>query len=120
METEFKLKDSGITIHAPLGGSLIHATMRSCDLAPAFLEAIKETPEHARIMKSINNEDSDLRVITDPEVTNTDERWETEEMSFFIIELFDILNAYAPEGYYFGSHPGDGSDYGYWPAELLD
>lgn len=33
--------------------------------------------------------------------------------------IWDYLNSVAPEGYYFGSHPGDGSDIGFWPVEEM-
>lgn len=37
-----------------------------------------------------------------------------EEQDEALGQVFDELNALAPEGFYFGSHPGDGSDYGFW------
>lgn len=29
-------------------------------------------------------------------------------------DVFEHLNEIAPDGYYFGAHPGDGSDFGFW------
>jgi hypothetical protein len=43
--------------------------------------------------------------------------WSSEDAQFLLESLFDELDAHAPEGYYFGAHPGDGSDYGYWANE---
>lgn len=38
----------------------------------------------------------------------------------FVDYLATHLNEVAPEGYYFGTHPGNGSDFGFWPVEILD
>lgn len=35
-----------------------------------------------------------------------------------LASLYDILTEYAPEGATFGAHPGDGADFGFWPAEV--
>jgi len=43
------------------------------------------------------------------------EWWDSEDAHWYLEGLFDALNDLAPEGYYFGSHEGNGSDYGFWP-----
>lgn len=102
-------------IHADLDCSVIHGTHRACDLVPAFLDVIKDTPEYQQIMMS-NAEY--LNVISDPTALDNDERWESEDMTYFLNEeLFDVLDSYAPNGYYFGANIGDGSDFGYWKCE---
>lgn len=101
-------------IHAELNTSVISSTLRAQDLVPAFLEVIKETPEYIQIMQTNN---WILNVIFEP-FSDNDERWEDEYMTYFLNEeLFDTLNNYAPEGYYFGAHEGNGSDFGYWKIE---
>ena len=101
-----------VEILADLNCSLIRGTLRACDLVPAFLEVIKNTPEYTQIMQT---NDSNLKVIFDPSADDQDERWESDDMYYFLNEdLFDILNNYAPGGYCFQAHPGDGSDFGFW------
>lgn len=72
-----------------LNQTISHGTMRPEDLIPKFLEVLEElNPEAGQ-----------------------------EAQSQFLSELFDLLDQEAPEGFYFGSHPGDGSDYGFWQME---
>lgn len=32
-------------------------------------------------------------------------------------DVIGVLETYAPAGYYFGSHPGSSSDFGFWPLD---
>jgi hypothetical protein len=108
---------TGVRIHADLDETVIRATLRTQDLLPAFLDVIRNTAEYVQITQSNVLE---LGVITDPAAGDDDERWDSEYMTYFLNEeLFDTLNMYAPEGYYFGAHEGDGSDFGYWKIEEL-
>ena len=70
-------------IHADLDCTVINGTLRACDLVPAFLDVIKDTPEYQQIMMS-NAEY--LNVIYDPTAGDNDERWESEDMTYFLNE----------------------------------
>jgi len=102
---------TGVIIHADLDDTVIHGTHRPFDLTHAFFAVIKDTMEYVQLIASslppacaLDDEDH--------------EWWEGNEGSFFLNDtLFDILDMYAPEGYYFGAHIGNGSDYGYWQRD---
>ena len=99
-------------------GTVIRATHRPQDLVPAFLECLRFTCERPDLADDFNKE-------IPSEVTRTllngdDDHpwWQSEECSMFLNEgLFDALNDCAPEGYYFGAHEGDGSDFGFWKGD---
>lgn len=81
--------------YTPVEGTIIQATMRPEDLIPAFhAELARVIPTGARL---------------DPPMP---------EWGWIEIEtLIDDLNRYAPEGLYFGAHPGDGADWGWRSME---
>lgn len=92
-------------------GSISTATLRNEDLLKAFADTLEhllnthlKTPDdeaYTKLVKASRQCDPD-----------------SEEASSLINEeLFDALDAFAPEGYYFGAHPGDGSDFGFWQFE---
>lgn len=114
-------------------GSVSHATMRNEDLIPAFvdaLDAIKENlaasittestfEETESVKAQITSIDVELAAIEEHQ--QADDYYESEESDMDLNEvLFDLLNEYAPPYCYFGAHPGDGSDYGFWPSEDLN
>ncbi len=97
-------------------GSVSSGTMRPEDLIPEFLwdlehlarmnkdkdnlRFVKEVFKHTRRRKYFARDD--------------DEHYEDME------ELVNRLNKYALPYFYFGSHPGDGSDFGFWLSEMFD
>lgn len=90
-------------------GSVIHGTMLNSDLIPAFLDVLQDLDPNrfVEIMSRFPSKDG-LWSMMD---------MDSDEASEFVVELFDALNEYAPDGCYFGAHPGDGSDYGFWQSE---
>jgi hypothetical protein len=90
-------------------GSVSSCTMREEDLIPRFLAAIEYF--NKRRASGLRRELKEIEVISEGE-----ER--IEQMAYFLNEtLFDTLDGYAPPYFYFGSHPGDGADYGFWLSE---
>ena len=100
-------------------GTVSEATMRELDLVPAFMDVLSEyyPKAHQRVLTDI------FEVFS---ITYTDlcgmplhPAWQSSEISYLLHEtLWDAMDEIAPAGYYFGAHPGDGSDYGYW--KVLD
>jgi hypothetical protein len=41
----------------------------------------------------------------------------TDDADYDMDSLIDALNEYAPAHFFFGTHPGDGSDFGYWLSD---
>jgi len=100
-------------------GSVSSGTMRPEDLIPAFYSelesqakrskyvAYKNRREHLKLLKEIQKR---FKKGTCTEETDDSE----------LSDLFDALNEYAGPYFYFGAHPGDGADYGYWLSEDWD
>jgi len=61
--------------------------------------------EHFNLCRSINSR------------MKADSYYESKDSDYDLESLFDALECYAPQGFYFGAHPGDGSDYGLWLCE---
>jgi hypothetical protein len=102
--------------------------MRTQDLIPAFLEAIQIIQNlHAFISQRSGRETPEYEAYAASpfgpipsyvmDEGDNSEWWDSEDAYSLLQELFDILESYAPEGFYFGSHPGDGSDFGFWEME---
>jgi hypothetical protein len=48
------------------------------------------------------------------------EDYDSDEASELVAQLMSELCQFAPDDAYFGSHPGDGADFGYWYGETDD
>jgi hypothetical protein len=90
-------------------GSVSSATMLPEDLIPSFLWEL----EHQRPLRRIHGRL--VREITARMATAN--YFDGDDCSDDLDELFTALDDYSPEGFYFGAHPGDGADFGYWLSE---
>ncbi len=105
-------------------GTVSHGTLRAADLIPAFMAALDAlanancytsdgderelTLLNAKVHMALGELE---RQIEQPDFLNS------EAADYALETLTDLLDAYAPPGHYFGTHPGDGSDFGFWPNE---
>jgi hypothetical protein len=95
-------------------GSISTGTLRNEDLLETFSNQLEYFMDHnpqlsphlCRIFRGL--------------VYDANESEEGKEADSLIIELMDALNLFAPPGHYFGAHPGDGADFGFWPNEDPD
>lgn len=91
-----------------IGASISHATLREEDLIPAFEEVLDTAGVEYERPSAVD------KLLLDQPLTDD----EQEEVGFYVNEmLIDLLDGIAPDGTFFGSHPGDGSDFGFWEVE---
>jgi hypothetical protein len=90
--------------YTPSFGSISCGTMLPEDLIPAFEYELNLCNTDHPLLKEIDKL----------------EDYKSEEADEILQELFDALNEYAPAYGYFGSHPGDGADYGFWLSETIE
>jgi hypothetical protein len=92
-------------------GSISSATMKPDDLIPSFCSELRYLGHKSKKLSQIEHEINKV---------NTDKYYESEECEYDLESLFDMLNDHALPYMYFGSHPGDSSDYGFWVSEGLE
>jgi hypothetical protein len=96
----------------PSFGSISSGTMRTGDLLDAFAPYCKEYggKEGRRLFRAVYKL---------PSWDNMTPK-QVEEAESILEEMFDLLNDAAPPYGYFGAHPGDGADYGFWLSESFE
>jgi len=91
--------------------SISHGTLRWQDLVPAFLNALSDIDEEKFLAVVFPN-----RMPSGYDFAHEDsDYWHSEDCMLALDDLLNALDECAPEGYVFGAHPGDGSDFGFWP-----
>lgn len=95
-------------------GSIISGTQRIVDLVPVFLDILDQLDADAA--DDIRAEYSDILGAIE-EHTGVLDIDVGEDGMFLVDHLIECLDECAPDGYYFGAHPGDESDYGFWPVD---
>ena len=100
-------------------GTVSHGTMNPIDLVPVFADLLAElsgnnpeSPESGLLHDCHKYRNGLINRVNDSDFDETE--------SELVNDLFDALNEYAPDGFYFGAHCGDGSDYGFWQVEEFD
>lgn len=95
----------------PVEVTVSRATLRNQDLIPAFLNALAhlDPPVYEQMTMGIHP------AVPQYAWEDDDSEWWYTESAYWVLEqLIDSLDACAPDGYYFGAHEGDGSDFGFW------
>ena len=109
-------------------GSVSSGTLRDADLLSAMLDCLqdldeKKYDEYVDLLQTDCNisledvQDAAQTVCSDLYEVCRDNADRDTLASILNEELPDTLQEFAPAGFYFGAHPGDGSDIGFWMDE---
>jgi hypothetical protein len=99
-------------------GSVSHGTLRSEDLIDSFIYELRQqkplSRQHRKLLREIEKR---INGSARMERLGFEPYFESDDASEDVNELIDALECYAPTGFYFGAHPGDGSDFGFWLSD---
>jgi hypothetical protein len=118
MKTQLEIKPASI-------GSISHGTLRTEDLLSAFISELEyqtlrnglyfSSPENFGERDKFANLIGEAQDCLDDDGAILEDK--EDEASELVNEtLPDALNSFAGPYCYFGTHDGDGSDFGYWPS----
>jgi hypothetical protein len=96
-------------------GSVSHGTLRNQDLIESFSSKLEwlEGPDDDLVLEA--------KAVDTLFSFGWTEIYGTEEASCLMEALMEALNEHAPAYCYFGTHEGDGSDFGFWPCiQMID
>jgi hypothetical protein len=101
-------------------GTISHGTLLPEDLIPAFQDAFEELGgDYKKLMLASDVLFHTLAKKPHLHEYEIDEAWErfyqSEDASVDVMDLMDAIQEICPPFVYFGSHSGDGSDFGFWP-----
>ena len=87
-------------------GTVSEGTLRTEDLLEAFADALERLAGTSDLVKDAH----------DLLMANADWDWDDlGEAQQIVSDLEGALQEYCPPFVYFGAHPGDGADFGFWP-----
>ena len=92
--------------------TVIHGTHRMQDLIPAFLNTLSVVWPEA--YEGYMTAPIPAYVMDEGDSSTW---WDSEDAGYLLESLLEQLGVAAPERCYFGTHPGDGSDFGFWEYE---
>ena len=99
-------------------GSISHGTLRTEDLLPAFIDELTRLggtlPGDLECVKHMEYTNLPSYATSAPE-DEDNPFWQSEDAMWDMEALTDALQECCPPFVYFGAHPGDGSDFGFWP-----
>jgi len=91
--------------HTATLGTVSHGTLRPEDLLESFAYELRQLGPRIALLDEYD-------ALPDDPDEWTEEQQET--ASELVNDMIDALNEHAPAFCYFGAHPGDGSDFGFW------
>ena len=96
----------------PGKGTVISGTLKNEDLIPALTAELKIRDTKHRHREFIKELDFMIGI--------GQSYFDSDSAVWDLDQIFSALDSMSPAGCYFGAHPGDGSDFGFWDEDILE